>query len=418
MSTPVSAVPVRITKSVVDRLITPSTGQAFTRDSELKGFAVRITTFGAKSFILEKRIDGKVKRLTLGRYPELTVEQARREAQRLLGHIATGRNPTAEKKQKELQATTLQKAFSDFLLARKNLKPRTLYDYQRLMKVAFPDWQNKALIEISKEMVAKRHIKIGAERGEAYANLAMRFLRALFNFSIAQYEDSNGNTILRENPVVRLSQTRSWYRVDRRNTVIKAHDLPLWFKAVYNLKDDALGCNRVKDYLLLLLFTGLRREEGLSLPWSQVDLKARTLTIPDPKNRQPHVLPLTDFLHDLLAQRHAERTENPFVFPGDGVKGYFNEPRKQMQKVVKESNVAFTLHDLRRTFITIAESLDISAYALKRLANHKMANDVTAGYIISDVERLRDPMQRITSFLLASMRASDSTDTGTVTVSV
>jgi hypothetical protein len=56
---------------------------------------------------------------------------------------------------------------------------------------------------------------------------------------------------------------------------------------------------------------------------------------------------------------------------------------------------------LRRTFITIAESLDISAYTLKRLVNHKMTNDVTAGHIISDVERLRDPMQRITSQLLA-----------------
>ena len=59
------------------------------------------------------------------------------------------------------------------------------------------------------------------------------------------------------------------------------------------------------------------------------------------------------------------------------------------------------LHDLRRTFITIAESLDIPAYALKRLLNHKTANDVTAGYIITDVERLRRPMQQITDHILS-----------------
>jgi integrase len=147
------------------------------------------------------------------------------------------------------------------------------------------------------------------------------------------------------------------------------------------------------------LFTGLRREEGLSLAWSQIDLKAKTLTIPDPKNRQPHVLPLSEFLHDLLMQRYLERTDSPFVFPGGGVKGYLNEPRKQMKKVIEESGVAFTLHDLRRTFITVAESLDISAYALKRLANHKMANDITAGYIISDVEQRREPMQKISGYL-------------------
>ena len=57
--------------------------------------------------------------------------------------------------------------------------------------------------------------------------------------------------------------------------------------------------------------------------------------------------------------------------------------------MVNDSGVSFSAHDLRRTFITIAESLDISVYALKRLLNHKMTNDVTAGYIITDVERLR-----------------------------
>jgi len=64
------------------------------------------------------------------------------------------------------------------------------------------------------------------------------------------------------------------------------------------------------------------------------------------------------------------------------------------------SQVTFTLHGLRRTFITVAESLDISAYSVKRLVNPKMSNDVIAGYIIADVERLRAPMQKITGYLL------------------
>jgi hypothetical protein len=81
-----------------------------------------------------------------------------------------------------------------------------------------------------------------------------------------------------------------------------------------------------------------------------------------------------------------------------------------MNKVMEESSVRFTIHDLRRTFITIAESLDISAYALKRLLNHKMNNDITAGYIISDVERLRPPMQKITDHLLKCMGAIPSAE--------
>ncbi len=60
-----------------------------------------------------------------------------------------------------------------------------------------------------------------------------------------------------------------------------------------------------------------------------------------------------------------------------------------MANVTKLSDIRFTVHDLRRTLITIAEGLDISAYALKRLMNHRINGDVTAGYIMTDVERLR-----------------------------
>jgi len=79
-----------------------------------------------------------------------------------------------------------------------------------------------------------------------------------------------------------------------------------------------------------------------------------------------------------------------------------------MNHVIKETNIKFTCHDLRRTFITIAESLDIPAYALKRLLNHKMKGDVTAGYIMNDAERLRKPMQLITDHILNLTESADS----------
>ncbi len=110
-------------------------------------------------------------------------------------------------------------------------------------------------------------------------------------------------------------------------------------------------------------------------------------------------LPLSVFLDELLTRRY-QNPSSEYVFPGTGQGGYIVEPRKQMAKVSQMSGVNFTMHDLRRTFITVAESLDISAYAVKRLINHKMTSDVTAGYIISDVERLRKPMQLITDNLL------------------
>lgn len=390
----------KLTKTVVDKLAIPPstqvgrTAQKRYYDDVIKGFGVRVTSGGTKAFFVEKLIKRKLSRITLGRYPELTVEMARKEAQKLLGQIAMGIDPIAEKKTEKAREVTLNDVFNDYLHARKSLKPRTLNDYKQVLQKAFTTWANKPLLAITKDKVSKHHEKLGREHGEAYANLAMRVLRALFNFAASQYEDAQGRSLILENPVTRLSQTRSWYRIERRKTFIKAHELKPWYEALKKLPNETL-----QDYLLLILFTGLRRQEAATLKWEQVDLKAKSLTIENTKNHDAHTLPLSDFLYQLLSQR--KRTQqNAYVFPGTGSAGHIIEPRKQMAKITEMTGIQFTVHDLRRTFITIAESLDIAAYALKRLLNHRVTNDVTAGYIIVDVERLRRPMQQVTQFIL------------------
>jgi len=82
-----------------------------------------------------------------------------------------------------------------------------------------------------------------------------------------------------------------------------------------------------------------------------------------------------------------------------------SEPKKQVAKVVDTSGVKFTLHDLRRMFVTTAESLDLSEYVIKMLVNHSTGSDVTGGYIIPDAERLRKPMQKIEDRILTTAGA-------------
>lgn len=389
---------VNLTKTIIDKTPLPTSGQLILRDASLKGFGIRLLPSGSRAFIFEKRVEGKVRRMTIGRYGELTCEQARKQATKLAGQLAMGGNPLADRERDRLRGLTLEQAFADFARLR-TLKVRTLYDYRRLVEVAFADWKARPLVALNKAAVLELHRTLGEARGEAYANLAMRFLRALFNFAIAQYEDGFGRPLIADNPVLRLTQTRAWYRSERRQTVIKGWELRPWYAAVQALRADArYDGETVADYLEFLLFTGLRRQEAARLTWADVDLQDRSLTIPDTKNHVPHVLPLPDRLVDLLARRRAV-APNAFVFGGHGVHGYLVEPKRQIAKVVAASNVEFTLHDLRRTFITVAESLDIPPYAIKRLVNHKMRNDVTAGYIVSDLERLRAPMQKIADFL-------------------
>ena len=151
----------------------------------------------------------------------------------------------------------------------------------------------------------------------------------------------------------------------------------------------------------MVILTGLRKNEAAKLKWANVDMAAKTLTVIDPKNHNDHTLPMSDYLFELFTKRKAAAV-NGFVFPGTGAGGYIVEPRKQMAQVTKASGVEFTVHDLRRSFISIAESLDIPGYSLKRLLNHSASNDVTGDYIQIDAERLREPMQKITDFVLKS----------------
>ena len=388
----------RITKTVVDDLSIPGRGYDICWDDAVRGFGVRVTASGVKSFILQYRAAGKSRRITLGRYGVLTVEKARKQATIGLGKVAAGQDLVAMKVAGELKTATLMEVFKAYLETR-TLKPSTVKD----MKIAFQGisgWMGQPLLNITRDMVARRHNKLG-EKSEARANLTFRYLRAVFNFAAGRYTDAEGKPLIADNPVKRLSETRAWYRVDRRQTVIKPHQLKPWMKAVLSLKDESIQYTfeTVSDFLMLVILTGLRRSEAETLRWDQVDFEDRTITVLDTKNHQDHTLPMSDYLFDMLRRRSVETT-NEYVFTGSRGQGHLREPRKAMLKVIDKSGVPFTVHDLRRTFATVADSLDVPGYAVKALLNHKFNGDVTAGYIVKDVDRLREPMQRITDYML------------------
>ena len=395
----------RLTKSFIERLSTPrlhgpgKPRQKIYRDDALPGFGLRITSGGARSYIVEKRVNGINRRVTIGRYGQITLEQARNKAFSVLGDMIQGIDPLEANHDRNIKNITILECYNDYLKLRHNLTPTTIADYARSINGALKDWRNKPLIKITKTMITERHQRLGL-RSQARANNTMRLLRALFNFAIHAYEDKEGQPILQVNPVTVLSHCRAWYRSNRRQTLIKTHQLAAWYAATLQL------CNETsRDYLHFLLLTGLRRSEAARLKWCDVDFIEQSFTIPDTKNKRPHTLPLSNFLHTLL-KRRSHTKENEYVFPGKTEKGHLIDPKAAVTKVCDLSNVDFTLHDLRRTFITVAERLEIPAYALKRLLNHKSPNDVTAGYIIMDIERLRSPMQQITDHLIQAMHGS------------
>jgi integrase len=399
----------KLTKAFVDKIGFVQSGQIFYRDSELLGFGLRVGKT-AKVYYAESKLHGKTIRVSIARHNVISVDEARTQAKSLLSEISFGKNPHDVEKARKAKLMTVSEVLESYIQIRANLKPNTIQDYRHTFAFYLKDWQSKPIVEITKDMVENKFRKI-SETSPSQANKTMRNFRAIMNYAIVKYEDNNGDSIIRNNPVKRLTQLRAWHREVRKNTLIKHYDLAPWYQAVMNLTNDSIAPNRevVRDFLLLVLFTGLRRSEAAKLTWNRVDLRDKTMVITDTKNHSDHTLPLTDFLFDLLTRRKLEATTQ-YVFPNETNTGCMTDPKKQIRNVVNESGVSFTVHDLRRTFITIGESLDISAYALKRLLNHKMTNDVTAGYIITDVERLRAPMQKITDYILTRIGEKEKAD--------
>jgi integrase len=175
---------------------------------------------------------------------------------------------------------------------------------------------------------------------------------------------------------------------------VASHDLPAWWTAVMQEPEHS------RDILLTALFTGMRRNEIVSLRWENINLVGRSLHIPSTKNGDPLDLPLSDFLIGLLRARQQAAGPSEWVFPGTGKHGHIIETKNFTARVAARSGVKFMLHDLRRTFITVAESLDIPHYALKRLLNHRVGGDVTGGYIVIDAERLRAPVEQVATRIL------------------
>jgi len=386
----------------------PIKGQRNTyHDTNVVGLTLRVTSTGVKSFVIRKRIKGKPVMTTLGRYPAMTLTQARVAARESLNIFSSGVNPNNKKIEQRIKSITLQETMFDYISSRKHaLKPKTIKDYQILFNSYLSEWSNRELMGITRSMVVKKHANIG-EKSIYRANASMRLLRALFNFAMIEYEDSNDIPIITHNPVQKIK--RNWFKESVRTNIIEPNDLKDWFLAVTALPDDKVNINHrhtsetVRDYLILLLFTGLRSSEGINLTWSNIDFKNELLHIEDTKNREDHTLPLTEYIINLLETRK-NTSLGDYVFPGYDPQKALVSPNRQVKKVIKDSGVQFLLHDLRRTFATYADSLEIQHNTIKRLMNHKN-NDVTSThYIHQSIETLRKPMNQVTNYILEQVK--------------
>ncbi len=387
----------RLTKRLIDSLDEPG----LYWDSQLRGFGLQISGT-TKTYVVQARINGKSSRQKIARHGVLTPEQARDEARQRLAQMAAGIDPRQARRALSQQGVTLKEAL-DAYFANRELAPRTQADYRKVLADHLSCWQSTPLASISQDMVETQHAKLGESHGHAQANMAMRLLKAIFNFAEGKYQRADGSPLVTTNPTKRLNALRRWYKTPRRENYIREEQLQAWHAGVLAMNDASPteGTRIIQDYLLFVLFTGLRRTEAASIQWEHVNFQGRRLTIPreNTKNGTNFELPLTSATLEIL-KRRLDARNNEFVFPGTGKTGHLVEPKKQIAKVIADTGIQFTVHDLRRTFATYADTVVQNEATVKRLMNHLTGNqDVTEGYK-QGVERLRGPAQRVTDYIL------------------
>lgn len=299
----------RITKRLVESLIPPATGQKIYRDSDTFGFCLRMAPT-CRAFIIEVAHQGKRRRITIGHYPAMSVEQARAEAQKQIAELKLGIEPGERK-----AAPTLAEALEHFLNERP-LSPKSIDTYRRIIHRALPDWLALPITAIDKNMIRERHkalvkpTRCGSDN-KSDADRAFHTLRVVLNFAKHSYE-IKGKPLLEENPVSAGLRWR-WYGTNVRTGIIPDHKLSEFYQAVMKQPNKS-----ARDFIFLLLFTGLRRNEVATLKWTDIDFEKLTLSISPGfnKSKREHILPLTDILSAILKSRKLTGVDSNFVFPG------------------------------------------------------------------------------------------------------
>ena len=342
---------IKLTKGVIDRARAPdpSGRQKLIWDSELKGFGLLVSgTTNVKSYVAQRTLpDGRTRRLTIGSVAEIDVDRARRKAADLIHEMRTG-DPKAARK--SAAAWTLRRALDEYVKARKDLKSHTIRDYRNSIERYLADWLDLALASITTDMVEAKHRQIQADierrkaarakaagRGSAQpehwnsspgahmANSVMITFRALWNFVEVRAPE------LPRNPVRILR--RQWYANPRRDRLVRAEELPAFYRAV-----DALENDVAQDFVKLLLFTGLRRSEAAALRWEEIDFATKTIRLPAKRTKAGRRLdlPMSSFVRDLLVGRRGVGNDHGWVFGADSRSGHIEEPSSAFDAIAKD----------------------------------------------------------------------------------
>lgn len=378
------------TKEKLQSLPSPDAGQRLTvHDTKATGLQLRVTSAGAKTFSLYRRIKGgQPERITLGRFPAMTVEQARKAAAQLNAEIEGGASPAALKRSIKAELS-FENALAEFLAGKRKrdgspISDKTKKDYQDLLRLHLDGIKGKKLSAIERTEVKAIHAKV-SKKSPAQADKCVALVSAVYVYML------DAEFFTGPNPAERVKKNKPV----QRDRFLQADELPAFFKALEAMPNEAM-----RDLFMLALMTGARRSNICAMAWADLDLEAGVWRIEKTKNGTPQNVTLSPEAVQVLKVRKDGAGASPFVFPGTGKTGHIVEPKGAWAKLLESAGIGnLRIHDLRRTLGSWQARSGASLPIIGKSLNHK-THQATAIYARLDLDPVRQSVNTATAAMM------------------
>ncbi len=380
---------INFTKIAIDALPFPVKGRTYHRDSKVHGLAVGVGETGRKSFIFYRKIGGVPERIPLGKYPDLSIEQARGKASDLNSAIANGINPAQIKRGLKAELT-FSELFSGYLERHSKPNKKTwTEDKSKYDTYLAKPLGNKKLSEVDRASIATIHSNITRAGHAVTANRVKALVSSIFGWAISV-------GLWQINPAIGIKQNREY----SRDRFLQGDELPRFFQALAEEENDT-----IRDYLVTSLLTGARRSNVLSMQWSDISFDRAEWRIKETKNKTPQTVTLSPEVITILQNRKPS-TPAKFVFPGEGKSGHLIEPRAGWNRILDRAGIDdLRIHDLRRTLGSWQAKQGASLAIIGKSLNHKNVA-TTAIYARLDSNPVRESVNAATAAILEAARSA------------
>lgn len=389
------------TKKSIDAIPSPEKGKrAYCYDIKVNGLGLSITDKGTRSFIVYRKINGRPERIKLGRYPDMTIEQARRKATEVLAAIAQGENPNDSKRLKNNEPT-FAVFFNEYMEKHARVHKKAWHHDQNQFRLHLSHWSKRKLSSFTKKDIQNLHSKLGKENGHYTANRVLSLLHILFNKAI------EWGYIQMANPAHKIAK----FKEKSRERFIQADELPRLFKSLSEEPNET-----IRDYIVLSLLTGARRANVQAMRWEEINLENQTWYIAETKSGKSQTIPLTKEATEILKIRQQNRASE-WVFPGTGKTGHLVEPKTGWKRILKRAGLKdLRIHDLRRTLGSWQAATGANLSIIGRTLNHSNVN-TTAIYARLNLDPIRNSMETATQAMLEAgklIEKSEETEESTL----